>query len=94
MKRESWGGLGIVLLLAACTTTPDPSVREVRILVPVACRDARAAPSIYPDTFAAIQTVVGTDALVGLLLAGRELRITREAENEGQIHACRPPDPG
>lgn len=93
MKRAMIA-VAAVFLLTGCETVPDPSVREVRIPVPVACPDKRDPAPIYPDTLTAIQSVVGADALVGLLLAGRELRMIREAENEAQIHACRPPDPG
>jgi len=82
------------LLLAGCATTSEPKivVKEVLVPTPVACPDKRPPAPAYVDTLDAIRAAAaeGPDALVALLLGGREQRIAREIANEGQIAACAP----
>lgn len=80
------------LLLAGCATTSEPKivVKEVRVPVPVACPDKRPPAPVYVDTLDAIREAAsqGPDALVALLLGGREQRIAREEASDAQIRAC------
>ena len=83
------------LALAGCAHTPEPEIRTVEVKVPVddpACaREAVArlgeAPA-YPDTPEAIRAAPNLFERVKLLLAGRELRIAREAALKGALEAC------
>jgi predicted small secreted protein len=91
--------LAACLALAACGTTrierPEPIIRTVEVKVPVddpACaREAVArlgeAPA-YPDTPEAIRAAPNLFERVKLLLAGRELRIAREAALADALTAC------
>lgn len=83
------------LALAGCAHTPEPEIRTVEVKVPVddpACaREAVArlgeAPA-YPDTPEAIRAAPNLFERVKLLLAGRELRIAREAALKDALEAC------
>lgn len=83
------------LALAGCAHTPEPEIRTVEVKVPVddpACaREAVArlgeAPA-YPDTPEAIRAAPNLFERVKLLLAGRELRIAREAALADALTAC------
>lgn len=91
--------LAACLALAACGTTrierPEPIIRTVEVKVPVddpACaREAVArlgeAPA-YPDTPEALRAAPNLFERVKLLLAGRELRIAREAALKDALEAC------
>jgi len=91
--------LAACLALAGCGTTrierPEPIIRTVEVKVPVddpACaREAVArlgeAPA-YPDTPEAIRAAPNLFERVKLLLAGRELRIAREAAITDALEAC------
>lgn len=83
------------LALAGCAHTPEPEIRTVEVKVPVddpACaREAVArlgAASAYPDTPEAIRAAPNLFERVKLILAGRELRIAREAALEDALEAC------
>jgi hypothetical protein len=86
-------------LLAGCATTAhiatEPTVRTVEVRVPVAqpCPALeRIGPRpIYPDTAAAIAAAPDIAAKVGLLLAGRILRMAREDAAEAAMRACENP---
>lgn len=83
------------LALAGCAHTPEPEIRTVEVKVPVddpACaREAVArlgAAPAYPDTPEAIRAAHNLFERVKLLLAGRELRIAREAALKDALEAC------
>lgn len=87
-----------MILLAGCTTTqhiPEPIIKIQEVKVPVddpACaREAVArlgdAPA-YPDTPEALRAAPNLFERVKLLLAGRELRIAREAAVADALKAC------
>ena len=83
------------LALAGCAHTPEPEIRTVEVKVPVddpACaREAVArlgeAPA-YPDTPEALRAAPNLFERVKLILAGRELRIAREAALKDTLEAC------
>jgi hypothetical protein len=83
------------LALAGCAHTPEPEIRTVEVKVPVddpACaREAVArlgdAPA-YPDTPEAIRAAPNLFERVKLILAGRELRIAREAALKDALEVC------
>jgi hypothetical protein len=88
----------LALLLTACATTqaPEPRivVQEVRVPVddPACAREARdrlraEAPN-YPDTDEALRRAASAFEGAQLLLAGRILRIAREAAIMGALEAC------
>ena len=87
------------VMLAGCATTAhiptEPTVRtvEVRVPVPQACPALeRIGPRpTYPDTAAAIAAAPDIAAKVGLLLAGRILRMAREDAAEAAMRACATP---
>ncbi len=83
--------LASLLLLTACATdnAPKPiTTVTVRVPVNVPCRpDIGAAPD-YPDTDAAIKAAPDLFARVRLIVAGRLLRIQREAELNAAIKGC------
>lgn len=83
------------LALAGCAHTPEPEIRTVEVKVPVddpACaREAVArlgAAPAYPDTPEAIRAAPNLFERVKILLAGRELRIAREAALKDALEAC------
>lgn len=86
-----------LVLLAGCAHDGEPRVitRDVLVPTPVPCPDRRGPAPTYPDTPDVLRRQPGETPDQHLarvappLLAGRELRIGREAENEAQIAACR-----
>lgn len=87
------------LALAACahgpTVPPEPVIRTVEVRVPVddpACaREAVAelgGSPAYPDTDVALAAAPNLYERVKLLLAGKVLRIAREAQLTGALTAC------
>lgn len=88
----------LTLALAACSTTPDrpePIIRTVEVQVPVddpACvrqaLEELGPPPVYPDTPAALVTAPNIYERTRLLLAGRELRMAREAALANALRAC------
>lgn len=84
----------VVTLLAACAHAPppEPIVRTVTVNVPVpvpcpALQRLGPAP-VYPDTAEALRSAPDIGSRVGLLLAGRILRIARESADEAALRAC------
>lgn len=86
----------IFALLAACAQTPppEPQIRTVtvNVPVPVPCPALQrlGPPPAYPDTDAALRAAPDFGARVALLLAGRVLRIAREAATTAAMRACEP----
>ena len=81
----------VLLTLAACATTPPaPQIvtKTVQVAVPVACKPALNPPPAYPDTDAALKAAPDVYQRVKLLVAGRLLRIAREAELTAGLSAC------
>ena len=81
----------IPLILTACATASEPTIRTVRVEVPVAVKcatDPGPRPE-YPDTDAAIAGAPNVFELAKLYRAGRALRIGREAELEASVAGCR-----
>lgn len=86
------------MALAACTADgvpPEPIIRTVEVIVPVddpACpREALARlgeEAAYPDTAEALREAADLFERVQLLLAGRSLRVPREAALTGALKAC------
>ncbi len=85
-----------VLTAGSCVSTREPRVvtRDVLVPVPTPCPDRRGPAPTYPDTPELMRRRLGETPDQHLarvappILAGRELRIGREAENEAQITAC------
>jgi hypothetical protein len=81
----------VLLSLAACATTPPaPQIvtKTVQVAVPVACTPAIGPAPAYPDTDAALKAAPDVYQRVKLLVAGRLLRIAREAELSAAVSAC------
>jgi hypothetical protein len=77
--------------LTACATASEPTIRTVRVEVPVAVKcatDPGPRPE-YPDTDAAIAGAPNVFELAKLYRAGRGLRIAREAVLEASVAGCR-----
>ncbi len=79
------------LSVAACQTTAEPriEVREVRVPVAVKCATDPGPRPEYPDTDAALAAVRDVFEASKLVMAGRALRIGREAELEASVAGCR-----
>lgn len=83
----------LCFLLAACggARPPiEPIVKTVRVEVPVPvpCAVEVGPRPNYPDTDAALAAAPGLLDRVKLLLAGRGMRIAREAEQDAALGAC------
>lgn len=88
--------LGIVALSAcAHVAPPEPQIRTVtvNVPVPVPCPALQrlGPPPSYPDTAEALRSAPDIGSRVGLLLAGRILRIAREAAMTAALQACAAP---
>jgi hypothetical protein len=79
------------LTLTACATASEPriEVREVRVPVAVKCATDPGPRPEYPDTDAALAAVKDVFEASKLVMAGRALRIGREAELEAAVSGCR-----
>ena len=79
------------LSVAACQTTAEPriEVREVRVPVAIKCATDPGPRPEYPDTDAALAAVRDVFEAAKLVMAGRALRIGREAELEAAVSGCR-----
>jgi len=79
------------LTLTACATASEPriEVREVRVPVAVKCATDPGPRPEYPDTDAALAAVRDVFEAAKLVMAGRALRIGREAELEASVAGCR-----
>lgn len=100
MTRLKTLRLGIALgsfLFAGCAQTPppEPQIRTVtvNVPVPVPCPALKriGPPPAYPDTNAAILAAPDLAMRVGLLLAGRVLRMARGDADEAALQACAAP---
>lgn len=82
-----------VLALAACgsTRTAEPEIRIQRVEVPVAvsCVGEKPDEPVYPDTDAALEAAPDPGAMIGMLSAGRVLRIQFLRELRAAYSACR-----
>ena len=86
-----------LLVLASCSTTsaerPEPEVRTVEIKVPVVqpcpALEALGPSPDYPDSDTALAAAPNLYERVKLLIAGRLLRMTREANMSAIVQACR-----
>lgn len=78
--------------LAACAGGPAPQPRLVTLTAPVAvpvrCRPDLGVEPAYPDTDAAIRAAPGLYERVRLLVAGRLLRIARDAQKTAALAQC------
>lgn len=84
----------VALVLVSCGSNekPEPEIRIQRVEVPVAVAcvpESLPGPPTYPDTDEALRAAPDAAVRVGLIVAGRELRIQREAEVEPVIAGCR-----
>jgi hypothetical protein len=85
-----------VLTAGSCATTSEPEIRTVEVKVPVMvpCPDRRGPRPQYPDTADVLRRRPGETPeahaarATDVVLAGRELRIGRELENNAQIEGC------
>ncbi len=84
------------LMLAGCagkTPPPEPIIQTIEVKVPVAvpcdAADKIGAAPAYPDSDGALAAAADLYERVQRLLAGRTLRITREAALEAALNACR-----
>lgn len=78
------------LTLTACASTPAPRIeyRDVKVAIPVKCAINPGQDPTYPDTDEAIKAAPDIAEKVRLLLAGRFLRIGREAELKAAVAGC------
>lgn len=84
--------IAATLLLTACGHQPEPIVRTVTVIKPVAvaCIPATLDPAgSYPDTDEALRSAVDAAERYALVAAGRMLRDARLGELEPIIQACR-----
>jgi hypothetical protein len=88
---------GVLLLVTGCAAAPErprpePEIRTVEVQIPVvvACPAlARLGPEpAYPDTAEALRAAPNIYVRTQLLLAGRGLRIARQAAVEAALAAC------
>lgn len=94
--RRLFLALSVLLPLAACASTPAPPpepiivTKEVPVPVSVSCvpKSLGATPR-YPDTDEALRKAGSAERRYQLLIAGRELRISRASETEPVIEVCR-----
>lgn len=95
MKR--FAILSMILALSACAATPaerpEPIIRTVEVKVPVVqpcpALEALGPSPEYPDSDAALTAAPNLYERVKLLIAGRLLRMTREANMSAIVQACR-----
>ena len=81
------------LSLTGCAAVRDgtPSVREVAVAVPIACKPPLGPTPTFPDTDAALRAAPRLFARVQLLVAGRLLRSARLRELGAALDACAAP---
>jgi hypothetical protein len=79
------------LVLSACASARDvaPSVRIVKVPVPIRCQSDLGPEPTWPDTDQALRSAPDLFARVRLLAAGRLLRIARHRELSAALDACR-----
>ena len=88
-----WGlALACAAALAACASTPSVvppvTVQPVSVPVPVRCVPDLGPEPDYPDTDAALAGAPDLFSQVRLLVAGRALRIARDAQKTAALAAC------
>ncbi|MDR3507603.1 MAG: hypothetical protein P4L64_06860 [Caulobacteraceae bacterium] len=79
------------LALGACATAPPDravAVRTVEVPVAVRCQPNLGPEPAYPDTDEALKAAPDLFARVRLLLAGRLMRMGRDAEKSAALQAC------
>ena len=85
-------GLAVLAFVSGCASAPPQpqsiQVRTVELPTPVRCRPELGPEPDYPDTDAALRAAPDLFARVGLLLAGRLLRIARDQEKSAALAAC------
>jgi hypothetical protein len=79
--------------LVACSScaTPGPrpvEYREVKVAVPVRCAPKLGPEPDYPDTDAKLKAAQDDFDWVKRLVAGRLMRIARDAEKSAALAAC------
>ena len=89
VRRRFWACL-VAVSCAACAHqgVPPVVVKSASIPVVVRCPAGVSPAPAYPDTEQALAGAADVFAGVQLLLAGRLLRIAREAELEAAVRAC------
>jgi hypothetical protein len=83
----------LLCVAGACATTGEPPaphvmVHTVPVPVPVRCTPNLGPEPLYPDTDAALRAAPNLFARVKLLVAGRLMRIQRDAEKTAALQAC------
>ncbi len=94
--------LGVIFLtaagLGACASAPPVDgpvkVQTVDIPVPAPCAPNLGREPAYPDTDQALAAAPDLFIQVKLLLAGRTLRIARDAQKTAALAACAGPSQG
>jgi hypothetical protein len=84
--------LCLFMTLSACAggPAPEPHIEAVTVpvAVPVRCRPDLGLEPAYPDTEAALRAAPDLYGRVRLLVAGRLLRIARDARKTAALAAC------
>lgn len=81
----------LCITLAACATTkPEPQIvtKEVQIPVMVKCHPDIGPEPDYPDTDAKLKAAPDLFSKVQLLVAGRIMRMSRDAVKSAALSAC------
>lgn len=79
------------ITLAACATTkPEPQIvtKEVQVPVMVKCHPDIGPEPDYPDTDARLKAAPDLFSKVQLLVAGRLMRLSRDAVKSAALSAC------
>src|SRR5579862_8828983 len=91
-NRQVRAALLALALLSGCASgpaqTPPVQVRTVEIPTPVRCAPDLGPEPDYPDTDAALRAAPDLFSRVQLLVAGRLLRIARDAEKSAALAQC------
>lgn len=85
------GWLSIAVLLAGCAHGPQvPRVeyKVTEVAVPVRCTPKLSPEPDYPDTDAKLKAATDDFDWVKRLVAGRLVRIARDAEKTAALQAC------
>lgn len=82
--------LAVCFTCVACSTPREPAIRtvEVKVPIPTPCAAKPGPAPNYPDSDAALKGAPNLAEALKLLLAGRVLRIGREAELEAAVKGC------